>query len=132
MTPTLAGMILQMKAEKKKVASIARELNLSRQTMYDVLRRASSGRHCRFSPGLIGRNKVWAWFHHRVRWTTDAPEFLPRRRCKGRAGRPAPAAVWPGIFVTDSGGGKSAASIITGFSLLLAVLRCTSFQARRQ
>ncbi len=38
-TPTVAGMILQMKAEKK-VAVIARELNLSRQTVYEVLRRA--------------------------------------------------------------------------------------------
>jgi DNA invertase Pin-like site-specific DNA recombinase len=33
-------MILKMKREKKKVALIARELNLSRQTVYDVLRRA--------------------------------------------------------------------------------------------
>ena len=39
-TPTVAGMILKMKAEKKKIAVIARELNLSRQTVYDVLRRA--------------------------------------------------------------------------------------------
>jgi DNA invertase Pin-like site-specific DNA recombinase len=39
-TPTVATMILQMKAEKKKIAVIARELNLSRQTVYDVLRRA--------------------------------------------------------------------------------------------
>jgi DNA invertase Pin-like site-specific DNA recombinase len=39
-TPTVAGMILQMKAEKKKIALIARELNLSRQTVYEVLRRA--------------------------------------------------------------------------------------------
>jgi DNA invertase Pin-like site-specific DNA recombinase len=39
-TPTVAGMILKMKAEKKKVTLIARELNLSRQTVYDVLRRA--------------------------------------------------------------------------------------------
>ncbi len=39
-TPTVAGMILQMKAEKKKVTLIARELNLSRQTVYEVLRRA--------------------------------------------------------------------------------------------
>ena len=39
-TPTVAGMILQMKTEKKKVAVIARELNLSRQTVYEVLRRA--------------------------------------------------------------------------------------------
>jgi DNA-binding phage protein len=30
-------MILQMKAEQKKVAYIARELNLSRQTVYEVL-----------------------------------------------------------------------------------------------
>jgi DNA-binding NarL/FixJ family response regulator len=29
-------MILQMKAEQKKVAHIARELNLSRQTVYEV------------------------------------------------------------------------------------------------
>jgi DNA invertase Pin-like site-specific DNA recombinase len=33
-------MILKMKQEKKKVALIARELNLSRQTVYEVLRRA--------------------------------------------------------------------------------------------
>jgi len=39
-TPTVAGMILQMKAEKKKVALIARALNLSRQTVYEVLKRA--------------------------------------------------------------------------------------------
>jgi DNA invertase Pin-like site-specific DNA recombinase len=39
-TPTVAGMILKMKQEKKKVAMIARELNLSRQTVYEVLRRA--------------------------------------------------------------------------------------------
>ena len=39
-TPTVATMILQMKAERKKVTLIARELNLSRQTVYDVLRRA--------------------------------------------------------------------------------------------
>jgi DNA invertase Pin-like site-specific DNA recombinase len=38
-TPTVQTMILKMKAEKKKVALIARELNLSRQTVYDVLRR---------------------------------------------------------------------------------------------
>ncbi len=39
-TPTVQTMILQMKAERKKVAMIARELNLSRQTVYEVLRRA--------------------------------------------------------------------------------------------
>lgn len=39
-TPTVATMILQMKAEKKKVTMIARELNLSRQSVYEVLRRA--------------------------------------------------------------------------------------------
>ncbi len=39
-TPTVASMILKMRAEKKKVTLIARELNLSRQTVYDVLRRA--------------------------------------------------------------------------------------------
>lgn len=39
-TPTVQTMILQMKAERKKVAVIARELNLSRQTVYEVLRRA--------------------------------------------------------------------------------------------
>ncbi len=38
-TPTVASMILQRKAERKKVALIAKELNLSRQTVYDVLRR---------------------------------------------------------------------------------------------
>ena len=32
-TPSVAGMLLQMRAEQKKVAHIARELNLSRQTM---------------------------------------------------------------------------------------------------
>jgi DNA invertase Pin-like site-specific DNA recombinase len=36
-TPTVAHMIAQMKAERKKVAYIARELNLSRQTVYEVL-----------------------------------------------------------------------------------------------
>jgi DNA invertase Pin-like site-specific DNA recombinase len=39
-TPTVQTMILKMKAERKKVALIARELNLSRQTVYEVLRRA--------------------------------------------------------------------------------------------
>ncbi len=39
-TPTMQTMILQMKTEKKKVALIARELNLSRQTVYEVLKRA--------------------------------------------------------------------------------------------
>ena len=39
-TPTVQTMILKMKTEKKKVAHIARELNLSRQTVYEVLRRA--------------------------------------------------------------------------------------------
>jgi predicted DNA binding protein len=33
-------MVLKMKTEKKKVAHIARELNLSMQTVYEVLRRA--------------------------------------------------------------------------------------------
>jgi DNA invertase Pin-like site-specific DNA recombinase len=36
-TPTVARMIVQMKAERKKVAHIAREMNLSRQTVYEVL-----------------------------------------------------------------------------------------------
>ena len=40
MKPTVQTMILKMKGEKKKVALIARELNLSRQTVYEVLRRA--------------------------------------------------------------------------------------------
>jgi hypothetical protein len=39
-TLTVESMILKMKGEKKKVAMIARELNLSRQTIYEVLRRA--------------------------------------------------------------------------------------------
>jgi len=39
-TPTVATMILKMKAEKRKVVVIARELNLSRQTIYEVLKRA--------------------------------------------------------------------------------------------
>jgi DNA invertase Pin-like site-specific DNA recombinase len=38
-TSTVANMILTMKTEKKKVTMIARELNLSRQTVYEVLRR---------------------------------------------------------------------------------------------
>jgi DNA invertase Pin-like site-specific DNA recombinase len=38
-TPTVEKMIVSMKAESKKVAVIARELNLSRQTVYEVLRR---------------------------------------------------------------------------------------------
>ena len=33
-------MILLMKAEQRKVAVIARELRLSRQTVYEVLKRA--------------------------------------------------------------------------------------------
>jgi len=39
-TATVETMILNMKTEKRKVAHIARELNLSRQTVYEVLRRA--------------------------------------------------------------------------------------------
>ena len=39
-TPTVQTMILQIKREKKKVTVIARELNLSRQTVYEVLKRA--------------------------------------------------------------------------------------------
>jgi DNA invertase Pin-like site-specific DNA recombinase len=39
-TPTVQTMILKMKGEKKQVALIARELNLSRQTVYEVLKRA--------------------------------------------------------------------------------------------
>jgi DNA-binding NarL/FixJ family response regulator len=38
-TPTVEKMILQMKGEGKKVAHIARELNLSRQTVYEALQR---------------------------------------------------------------------------------------------
>jgi DNA invertase Pin-like site-specific DNA recombinase len=37
-TPTVASMILKMKADKVPVAHIGRELNLSRQTIYEVLR----------------------------------------------------------------------------------------------
>lgn len=39
-TPTVAGMILKMKAENKKVTHISKELRLSRQTVYEVLKRA--------------------------------------------------------------------------------------------
>ncbi|HEX4608271.1 MAG TPA: recombinase family protein [Urbifossiella sp.] len=39
-TPTVATMILSMKAVDRPVAHIARELNLSRQTVYEVLKRA--------------------------------------------------------------------------------------------
>ncbi len=39
-TPTVATMILKMKAERKKVTHISKELNLSRQTVYEVLKRA--------------------------------------------------------------------------------------------
>ncbi len=39
-TPTVERIILSMKAERKKVAHIARELRLSRQTVYEVLKRA--------------------------------------------------------------------------------------------
>jgi len=39
-TPTVEKMILSMKAEQRKVAVIARELRLSRQTVYEVLKRA--------------------------------------------------------------------------------------------
>ena len=41
-TPTVERMILAMRADGKKVAHIARELNLSRQTVYEVLRRHES------------------------------------------------------------------------------------------
>ena len=37
-TPTVASMILKMKADKVPVTQIGRELNLSRQTIYEVLR----------------------------------------------------------------------------------------------
>ncbi len=39
-TPTVEKMILSMKGEQRKVAVIARELRLSRQTVYEVLKRA--------------------------------------------------------------------------------------------
>ena len=39
-TPTVEKIILSMKAERRKVAVIARELRLSRQTVYEVLKRA--------------------------------------------------------------------------------------------
>ncbi len=39
-TPTVAAMVLKMKAEKVKVAHISKELRLSRQTVYEVLKRA--------------------------------------------------------------------------------------------
>lgn len=39
-TPKVETMILKMKAERKKVTHISKELNLSRQTIYEVLRRA--------------------------------------------------------------------------------------------
>ena len=39
-TSTVESMILKMKADKVPVARISRELNLSRQTIYEVLRRA--------------------------------------------------------------------------------------------
>ena len=38
--PFQTGMILKMKAEKKKLTHISKELNLSRQTVYEVLKRA--------------------------------------------------------------------------------------------
>ncbi len=40
LTPTVAAMVLKMKAEKKKVTHISKELRLSRQTVYEVLKRA--------------------------------------------------------------------------------------------
>jgi len=39
-TPTVAAMVLKMKAEKVKVTHISKELRLSRQTIYEVLKRA--------------------------------------------------------------------------------------------
>ncbi len=39
-TPTVQSMIFSMKAGSRPVAHIARELNLSRQTVYEVLKRA--------------------------------------------------------------------------------------------
>lgn len=39
-TPTVERMILSMKAEKRKVAVVARELRPSRQTVYEALKRA--------------------------------------------------------------------------------------------
>ncbi len=39
-TPTVETMILKMKAEKRKITHISKELNLSRQTVYEVLKRA--------------------------------------------------------------------------------------------
>lgn len=39
-TPTVAAMVLKMKAEKVKVTLISKELRLSRQTVYEVLKRA--------------------------------------------------------------------------------------------
>lgn len=39
-TPTVATMILKMKADQVKVAHISNELRLSRQTVYEVLKRA--------------------------------------------------------------------------------------------
>jgi DNA invertase Pin-like site-specific DNA recombinase len=39
-TPTVEKVILSMKAEKKKVTHISKELRLSRQTIYEVLKRA--------------------------------------------------------------------------------------------
>ncbi|HEX4612569.1 MAG TPA: recombinase family protein [Urbifossiella sp.] len=38
-TPTVEKMVVAMKGERRPVAHIARELNLSRQTVYEVLRR---------------------------------------------------------------------------------------------
>ena len=39
-TPTVEKMILKMRAEKVKVTHISKELRLSRQTVYEVLKRA--------------------------------------------------------------------------------------------
>jgi len=89
-TPTVASMILQMKAERKKMTVIARELNLSRQTVYEVLRRAWRRRHCGVAPTEIEVRKVEVRFHQPAPVSAFVPpSLLQRRRCKSRAGRPA-------------------------------------------
>ena len=93
-------MILRMKAELRKVAVIARELRLSRQTVYEVLKRAQPGltrpplqsfteRNSKCEPFLGSRSRPAmnaTKFHRtelevrsrgrgstRPRWTTDTP-----------------------------------------------------------
>ncbi len=106
-TPAVAGIILQMKAETKKVAHIARELNPSRQTVYEVLQRAGGRRRYRVSRPETRLQKAWGRSHHPASVLAFVPScLLQRRRRKSRTRRPARRAVWAGAFDLDAGGRK--------------------------